>query len=137
MMTARQAHSARIPSLDGLRAVAIGMVLFGHSIEMHPPLYLKWIGAYAEFGVRIFFVLSGFLITTLLLEELAVTGRISLKKFYLRRVFRIFPASYTYIVAISLLSAFGVIALHAHDLLHAVTYTANYEPNRSWYIGHL
>ncbi len=136
-MRAKHQHSVRIPSLDGLRALAIALVLFGHSIEMHPPLYLKWTGAYAEFGVRIFFVLSGFLITTLLVEELEVTGRISLKKFYLRRVFRIFPASYTYILAIALLSASGVVALHARDLLHAVTYTANYDPNRSWYIGHL
>jgi hypothetical protein len=88
-------------------------------------------------GVRTFFVISGFLITTLLLDERAATGSISLKKFYLRRVFRIFPASYVYIAIIALLSALGVITLKHNDLLCAVTYTVNNHYERSWWVGHL
>lgn len=136
-MTVQSQGSTRIASLDGLRALAILFVLLGHLTgTQHYPHILKWLDS-GEFGVRVFFVLSGFLITTLLLKELEVTHRISLKKFYLRRVFRIFPASYAYILVISILGLFGVIVLHAHDIAHAVTYTSNYYDARSWYAGHL
>ncbi|MGH9344977.1 MAG: acyltransferase family protein [Terriglobia bacterium] len=136
-MTPQPHVSTRIASLDGLRALAIVFVLLGHLTgTLRYPHILKWLST-GEFGVRIFFVLSGFLITTLLLKELEITRRISLKKFYLRRIFRIFPASYTYILVIFILGLSGVIALHAHDIAHAATYTSNYYDNRSWYAGHL
>lgn len=68
--------SSRIPSLDGLRALSIGMVLFAHLLgTQNFPLTavpLPW----GSLGVRIFFVISGFLITSLLLRELDQTGRI-------------------------------------------------------------
>lgn len=88
-------------------------------------------------GVRIFFVISGFLITTLLLDERAATGGISLKKFYLRRIFRIFPASYAYIGIVALLSGWEWVTLKHNDLLCAVTYTVNNHYDRSWWVGHL
>jgi peptidoglycan/LPS O-acetylase OafA/YrhL len=69
--------------LDGLRAVAIAVVVLVHAAG------LPYGGV---LGVDLFFVLSGFLITTLLLEELADTGRVSLKGFYARRARRLFPA---------------------------------------------
>jgi peptidoglycan/LPS O-acetylase OafA/YrhL len=72
------------PGLDGLRAVAILSVMAGHTWE--------WLVPGAFIGVDIFFVLSGFLITTLLLEERARTGRIALKLFYARRALRLLPA---------------------------------------------
>lgn len=136
-MTAHSPSSTRIASLDGLRALAIIFVLLSHvsGTDRYPHI-LRWLST-GEFGVRVFFVLSGFLITTLLLKELEVTRRISLKKFYLRRVFRIFPASYTYILVIFILGAAGAILLHAHDIAHAATYTSNYYDDRSWYAGHL
>jgi peptidoglycan/LPS O-acetylase OafA/YrhL len=78
-----------IPSLDGLRGVAVMLVVFYHFgllLGFYPlPGYL---------GVMMFFVLSGFLITWLLLRESDKTGDISLKQFYLRRSLRIFPAFY-------------------------------------------
>jgi peptidoglycan/LPS O-acetylase OafA/YrhL len=73
-----------VPALDGLRGVAILLVLAGHYTG-------KPAGA-GGIGVGLFFVLSGFLITTLLLEELAAKGRLSLIGFYLRRARRLFPA---------------------------------------------
>lgn len=73
----------RFPALDGLRAIAAVMVVFFH---YGGP---DWLQGWA--GVQMFFVLSGFLITTLMLREERRTGRISLKEFYLRRAFRILP----------------------------------------------
>jgi peptidoglycan/LPS O-acetylase OafA/YrhL len=85
----------RFPALDGLRAIAAVLVVFFH---YGGP---DWLQGWA--GVQLFFVLSGFLITTLMLREERGTGRISLKEFYLRRAFRILPV---YIV-ILLITAVG------------------------------
>jgi peptidoglycan/LPS O-acetylase OafA/YrhL len=73
-----------VPSLDGLRAIAVLLTILGHSSVPGFPG--------GGLGVDIFFVLSGYLITTLLLQELAATGTINLTHFYLRRVFRLYPA---------------------------------------------
>src|SRR5262249_19081408 len=89
------------------------------------------------FGVRVFFVISGYLITQLLLAEQAKTGAISLKGFYLRRAFRIFPASYTYVGLILIFNAVGWVALMPWDPTCALTYTVNYPPARAWPLGHL
>ncbi|WP_184693340.1 acyltransferase family protein [Saccharothrix tamanrassetensis] len=75
----------RFPALDGLRAVAAVIVVVSHFAGP------KWTWLSGWVGVYIFFVLSGFLITTLLLREQSTRGGISLKSFYLRRVFRILP----------------------------------------------
>lgn len=76
-----------IPALDGLRAVAVFLVIFSHFGVPYVP---------GVHGVMIFFVLSGFLITWLLLREDAETGSVSLAGFYRRRVLRIFPAFYAF-----------------------------------------
>jgi peptidoglycan/LPS O-acetylase OafA/YrhL len=93
-------------------------------------------GTLAAFGVRVFFVISGFLITSLLLREEAKTGRISLGHFYLRRTLRIFPPFYVYVAAVAVAAAVGLIELRRHDLLAAFTYTTNYHHDRAWYLGH-
>jgi len=73
------------PDIEGLRAVAIALVVLYHA---------GWRGARAGFlGVDVFFVLSGFLITGLLLDEIADTGRVSLTKFWARRARRLLPAA--------------------------------------------
>jgi len=95
------------------------------------------IGDYAHLGVLVFFVISGFLITTLLLSEQGETGSVSLGLFYARRSIRIFPASYFYLACISMLWSAHFFHLEATDLWHAFTYTVNYEPHASWPIGHL
>ena len=74
----------RLPVLDGLRALAIIPVVLGHTFYTHIPG--------GVIGVYLFFVLSGFLITGLLVDEYAVTGRISLRLFYMRRICRLIPA---------------------------------------------
>jgi peptidoglycan/LPS O-acetylase OafA/YrhL len=130
--------SGRIPSLDGLRAVSIGLVLFAHtSGTRYFPSFVAMRRDFGNLGVRVFFVISGFLITTLLLQELAKTGRISLKLFYLRRAFRIFPCAYAYILIAIFLSWTGWLTLGATHLIHAATYTVNYDPARPWHLIHL
>ncbi len=89
-----------------------------------------------ELGVRVFFVISGFLITNLLLDELNRTGSIHLGRFYLRRTFRIFPPYYVLIAVLALASAAGLLQLAKGDLVHGLTYTSNYHATRSWWIGH-
>jgi len=126
----------RIPSLDGLRAISILMVLFAHLSGTAGFVAWKQVGMLAEFGVRVFFVISGFLITTLLLNEEEKTGTVSLRHFYLRRTLRIFPPFYVFVAAMALASALGWIALQRFDLLAALTYTTNYHHHRAWYLGH-
>src|SRR5689334_3129720 len=71
----------RFPALDGLRAIAALMVVVFHN--QGPDWVQGWI------GVQIFFVISGYLITTLMLREEDRSGQISFKRFYARRIFRI------------------------------------------------
>src|SRR5918992_611768 len=76
------------PELDGVRAVAILAVLVAHSKFWYPHTPTYW-GAR---GVDLFFVLSGFLITSLLCREQAESGQIDRAKFYARRAIRLLPA---------------------------------------------
>jgi peptidoglycan/LPS O-acetylase OafA/YrhL len=89
----------RFPGLDGLRALSALAVVFFHN--QGPDLLQGWI------GVHVFFVLSGFLITTLLLREHAATGRVNLGNFYLRRAFRILPV---YLLVLGVI-AIGLLAV--------------------------
>jgi peptidoglycan/LPS O-acetylase OafA/YrhL len=106
-MPASAESPQRIPSLDGLRAVAILLVIglhFGLRYLTSVP-HAALFGYFVTDGVGIFFVLSGFLITTLLLREHERTGRIHLGAFYLRRTLRILPPLYVYLGVLALLSA--------------------------------
>ena len=82
--------SRYIPALDGLRTLAVVAVVLYH-------LNLTWAQG-GLLGVTIFFVLSGYLITRLLINEIAKTGRIDLKSFWIRRIRRLFPAVVTVVV---------------------------------------
>jgi len=86
-------------------------------------------------GVRVFFVISGYLITSLLLAEYARSGTISLRRFYLRRAFRIMPAFYCFLGVMALAGAVGLVPLTRVALLRAATYTANYF-GTGWTLGH-
>lgn len=91
-------------SLDGFRAISIILVVVFHivltfdiSYDFHP---------LANLGVQFFFVISGFLITTLLLKEKLKKGTIALKRFYVRRAFRILPVAFIYLVLMLVLKIF-------------------------------
>jgi peptidoglycan/LPS O-acetylase OafA/YrhL len=105
------------PALDGLRGVAIIFVLADHSGLLTGGLI----------GVDVFFVLSGYLITSILLNELRQTGEISLSNFYWRRSLRLFPALGV-LVAFELLRSF--VSPHGSDIregaLVAIAYLQNW-----------
>ncbi len=103
----------RIPELDGLRAIAILAVMEWH--------LTRWIGA-GFLGVDIFFVLSGFLITSLLLAEEKGTGRISLGGFYLRRARRILPALFAMVGFMALYPEWAA----RQAVWAALTFTGNF-----------
>src|SRR5579859_7269324 len=103
-MSATAPEPDRIPTLDGLRAVAILIVMVAH--VFHDNVRLLALG---HMGVLIFFALSGYLITTRLLAEYRSSGRISLRDFYLRRAFRILPPALAYLGVVSVLSALGLV----------------------------
>ncbi len=123
--------SHRIPSLDGLRAISILVVLFGHlAFACH---FQNWITAtYAHYGVRVFFVISGYLITTLLLQEESRFGSISLSRFYLRRTFRIFPVAYLYLLAM-----IPFVTLAAWKWAMVWLYGTTYIRDLPWNLSHL
>ncbi len=130
--------SRRIPGLDGIRALAILGVLVGHVLRVPGVPAMPWL-AWTEpafLGVRVFFVVSGFLITSLLLAEIKKTGTVSLGAFYFRRTLRIFPAFYFYIGAIFVCSVLGLLVVEPYDFLSALTYTVNYHRHRGWFLGH-
>jgi peptidoglycan/LPS O-acetylase OafA/YrhL len=92
-------NTHRVDTLDGWRGIAILLVLFDHIQVALTGHYLHpWMQT-GQHGVTIFFVLSGYLITFKLLE-----GPIDLKRFYLRRFFRLMPAAWTYLAVLLLLN---------------------------------
>lgn len=80
-----------IPALDGVRGLAVSLVVLQHS----------GLAVGGRIGVDLFFVLSGFLITGILLREQDETGRIGLRNFYARRVLRLFPALFLMVVVVT------------------------------------
>jgi peptidoglycan/LPS O-acetylase OafA/YrhL len=90
------------PALDGLRGVAILAVLAVHTSHLFGWSMLKG----GSIGVDIFFVLSGFLITSILLSEWNKKGSVSLRKFYLRRCLRLVPALLLLVVVVHLTANF-------------------------------
>lgn len=123
-MTSRRnsTQSGFRPDIEGLRAVAIGTVLLCHA-------GLPFLaGGYV--GVDVFFVVSGFLITRLLLGELEETGGISLRRFYARRAKRLLPLTAVLLASVGLLSLLLLSPVRAvevsGDIVSSALYTANW-----------
>lgn len=139
-------RSSYIPTLDGWRAVAILAVLGYHSPAFKiGPVHVAILHNYGTQGVDLFFALSGLLICTKLLTEETDTGGISLRAFYLRRVFRILPAAYVYLACVGVLGLLRVIPMPVGPWLAAVfsmtNYYGAYETMRGlhpmyWYTAH-
>jgi peptidoglycan/LPS O-acetylase OafA/YrhL len=125
--------SQRIPSLDGLRAISIALVLFSHWVSWSR-LSPQLVQSYGKLGVHVFFVISGYLITSLLLREHERTSTISLRDFYVRRAFRIFPAAFVFLAIVVVL--FWPLMRWYH-VAAAVLYVANMDGSRPWIFGHL
>lgn len=118
----RHYRLGRRPELDGVRGLAILLVLWNHTA-------LPYSGTSGTMGVVVFFVLSGFLITRLLLEECEARGTIQLRGFYVRRALRLFPAMAAY------LGVTTFIALRYSEPLNQIYWSGLYVMNvvRSYY----
>jgi peptidoglycan/LPS O-acetylase OafA/YrhL len=127
----------RIPSLDGLRAVSIILVIASHAIQGTHSFVFRLFFLHSDLGVRVFFIISGFLITSLLLRERAETGRISLPLFYIRRTLRILPPFVLFVGVVAIFNAFGIIQVPPGNWIYALTYTMNFDTHAPWVLGHL
>ncbi len=117
----------RIPTLDGWRGVAILLVLLSHAgIALRRVFYLPHANGIGQHGVTIFFVLSGFLITSRLLAEGEKHGSISLQKFYIRRFFRLMPCAWAYLALVSVSVAASGHAIAAVYLLPSLFFFRNF-----------
>lgn len=110
-----------MPALDGLRAVAVSMVFVGHALSQGVPFP-------GGLGVDVFFVISGFLITRILLRQLDATGTIALRRFYVARLLRLYPALAVVVAAVVLLYVVhdrGVPLDRVGYAVVAITYLSN------------
>jgi len=110
---------SHLPSLDGLRGISIIMVLAYHALTINNHTDFN-----GMFGVNVFFVISGFIITTLLLKEKVTKREISLTKFYIRRILKIVPVAYLYLFLILLLNNYYKL-ITLPDILSAAFFIKN------------
>jgi len=124
--------------MDGLRALSILLVICGHASWYFP----AWVAGSLLFrsaigngrnGVAVFFVISGYLITSLLRREFEKTGTVSLKHFYFRRSMRIFPPFYFFLAIMAVLWALGWVKQDGATFLAAATYTLALVPRHTGY----
>lgn len=108
-----------IKTLDGMRAVAIVLVIFSHCIDHERFPAFAQLG---HLGVMLFFALSGYLITTRLVQEYGKTGEISLRDFYIRRAFRILPPAVLFLTLLWMLAKVGCMRPGSDSLRAAVLY---------------
>jgi peptidoglycan/LPS O-acetylase OafA/YrhL len=123
----------RFPALHGMRVIAILSIIAYHvtwifgaeqGIELDPDFFTQSLAIF--FGMDLFFVLSGFLIGSILLRSVATSGVQHIKRFYLRRVFRTFPSYY--LVLTGLVLAFGLTAHQRQHLVWEYVYGTNFLP---------
>ncbi len=126
------------PTLDGWRGLSvIGVILFHGGFFRSDSIIAK-LTYHGNIGVDVFFALSGFLICGLLLQDYAREGHIDLRRFYIRRAFRILPPYYAALVGIFVVAAFGQIHIDYSDLPSCLLFFRNYETLRGtgYYTAH-
>jgi peptidoglycan/LPS O-acetylase OafA/YrhL len=119
-----------IPTLDGWRGIAvIGVILYhGRDQLLASDSPLLRLAAHAYLGVDVFFAISGFLICGLLLREYERTGDINLRRFYIRRCFRILPPYYVSLAAVCAAAAFLALPFNFSDVPSCLFFYRNYRP---------
>ena len=129
MTKSRSENVVYLPGLNGLRAIAAILVLIGH---VTIPMYSDFSRLVYQFhpgfdGVTLFFVISGFLITFLLLKEKKKTNDIDIKKFYIRRILRIWPIYYLFIISCLILALFfnKIQSIYSFELVYYIFFAAN------------
>jgi peptidoglycan/LPS O-acetylase OafA/YrhL len=130
-----QLSPAYLPTLDGWRAVAILNVMICHASDAlyhadgsYPNMFLHALTRHGALGVDIFFGISGFLICSRLLTEHRHRGNISLKRFYVRRFFRILPPYVTYLAGLALLATMGLVRVSPQAWWSCLLFYRNYLP---------
>ena len=131
-----------IKTLDGWRAIAISIVIFAHAHDSLTAYFgsnelFNLLSEQGLFGVRIFFSLSGFLITLRIIEEIERRGKLSLKGFYIRRCFRILPPLYLFCLVTAVLGVLNILPLGFMEWISGPFFFTNLIDNKSWYVGHL
>ena len=136
----------KYPSINGLRAISIILVIIGHIkikedifLNANKIIFLQPITSFlsdSHLGVNVFFVISGFLITSLLSAEETNTKKISVKKIYFRRILRIFPAYYFLLLIYFLLQLSGYLKIGSYEWLTALTFTKYFNWTSDWYTSH-
>ena len=124
----------RIPSLDGLRGLSILLVILGYAFKE-----ISRVIDIANLGVRIFFVISAYLIVGILHNDV-VKERFSIKTFYFKRIMRTFPAFYFYLIVVFIFLNFKEI-FNWEQFWRAPIYLENYHPRHlweqtQWFVGH-
>lgn len=132
----QRAGEGRDRVLDGMRAIAVLAVILGHALlfRYSVPSLSRVAGSAAVTGVEIFFLISGYVITLLLLKERDRNGFVDLRAFYVRRVTRIIPPFYVYLATISLLSLIGYIPVDG--VTNAGAFLCNTNLPCPWFVGH-
>jgi peptidoglycan/LPS O-acetylase OafA/YrhL len=116
-------QASHFPGLDGLRGIAILCVIFSHALLDKGMNFFCY--ALGMIGVQTFFVISGFLITTLLLKEKVSKGKVSIKDFYIRRFLRLAPVAYLYLFVVAILTYIFKLDLSLGSYLSAGLYVKN------------
>jgi peptidoglycan/LPS O-acetylase OafA/YrhL len=148
--------------IDGWRGFSVVLVIVGHlvdfrfgetlgavpfrsffsdphwrSLALLKQIVLRLLAALPSLGVELFFIISGYLITALLLREEAERGGVSLQAFYVRRLFRILPVFLAYLICLSALTAVGVIEVAPRNLVLSACFLCNLPGQYcSWWLGH-
>jgi len=137
----------KLSGINGLRAISILIVIACHLNEKYSLFYknfsgFSWKQPFAQiltdgqFGVNVFFVISGFLITYLLLIEESTYKTISIKNFFIRRTLRIFPAYFFLLFFYLILQIFGWIQISPASWISSLTYTKYFNYKLDWYTAH-
>jgi len=133
-----EGSGVRIRSLDGLRALSVALVILGHlgGTQGFPVgSSASALSFGAMLGVRVFLVISGYLITRGLLADEEAHGRIRLGSFYFRRIFRIFVPYYAFLAAMAAAAHFGFIKLAPGDLGYSLAYLSDHHLHAEWTHG--
>lgn len=154
MGRSRAETTARDAVIDGWRGISVLMVIAGHFFNFRLEgmisftalnafglpfgnKFLAIVSSLGTLGVCFFFMISGYLITTLLIAENRDRGRVSLKAFYARRIFRIMPAFYTYVITVYLLGRSGLILVDDEAIARSSVYLCNFSGfSCSWWLAH-